>query len=80
MPRKIEALITTPEATPEHDEGLVVYDTENHAFYSSSSETGWTKQLRKARIYYSKKYARQIVNSYPDRKLTVRAIELTLKD
>lgn len=62
------------------DNGLVVYDIDAKTFYTAGGITGWDRQLRKARIYQSGKYVREILNRYPKKNLVIKHVTITASD
>lgn len=56
------------------DDGYVVMD-EHDMFYTG---LGWSDQLRKAKIYHSPKWAKEVINLNPDRTCRILPVQIAV--
>lgn len=49
------------------DKGIVIKDIKHNVYYCGMNT--WDKQLRKAKIYHSEKYAQSVIDTYKDEEL-----------
>lgn len=60
------------------DTGIVIKDNETNEYYAGLNQ--WDKQLRKAKIYHSKRYVNDIMNDSRFSKRKLVLIDIIIKE